>query len=55
MVDRVDTTMSVWTGSTLACAQCHDHKYDPFSQQEFFELFAWLQICRGQAMEQMPW
>ena len=40
VVDRVDTTMSVWTGSTLGCAQCHDHKYDPFSQREFFELFA---------------
>ncbi len=40
VVDRVDTTMSVWMGSTLGCAQCHDHKYDPFSQQEFFELFA---------------
>ncbi len=40
VVDRVDTTMSVWMGSTLGCAQCHDHKYDPFSQREFFELFA---------------
>lgn len=40
VVDRVDTTMSVWMGSTLGCAQCHDHKYDPFSQKEFFELFA---------------
>ena len=40
VVDRVDTTMSVWMGSTLGCAQCHDHKYDPFTQQEFFELFA---------------
>jgi hypothetical protein len=40
VVDRVDTTMSVWMGSTLGCAQCHDHKYDPFSQREFFQLFA---------------
>jgi hypothetical protein len=40
VIDRVDTTMSVWMGSTLGCAQCHDHKYDPFSQKEFFELFA---------------
>jgi len=40
VVDRVDTTMQVWMGSTLGCAQCHDHKYDPFSQKEFFELFA---------------
>ena len=40
VVDRVDTTMQVWMGSTLGCAQCHDHKYDPFSQADFFELFA---------------
>ncbi|MCU0867798.1 MAG: DUF1549 and DUF1553 domain-containing protein [Planctomycetes bacterium] len=40
VVDRVDTTMQVWMGSTLGCAQCHDHKYDPFSQREFFALFA---------------
>ena len=40
VVDRVDTTMSVWMGSTLGCAQCHDHKYDPFAQREFFQLFA---------------
>ena len=40
VVDRVDTTMQVWMGSTLGCAQCHDHKYDPFSQKEFFQLFA---------------
>jgi len=38
--DRVDTTMSVWMGTTMACAQCHDHKYDPFSQREYFGLFA---------------
>ncbi len=40
VVDRVDTTLSVWMGSTLGCAQCHDHKYDPFTQREFFELYA---------------
>ena len=40
VVDRVNTTMAVWMGTTIACAQCHDHKYDPLSQQEFFQLFA---------------
>jgi hypothetical protein len=40
VVDRVDTTMAVWMGSTLGCAQCHDHKYDPFTQREFFQLYA---------------
>jgi hypothetical protein len=32
--------MAVWMGATMACAQCHDHKYDPFTQQEYFRLFA---------------
>jgi mono/diheme cytochrome c family protein len=40
VVDRVNTTMAVWMGTTIACAQCHDHKYDPISQAEFFRFFA---------------
>ncbi|WP_254507636.1 DUF1553 domain-containing protein [Anatilimnocola floriformis] len=40
VVDRVNTTMAVWMGTTIACAQCHTHKYDPLSQKEFFGLFA---------------
>ncbi|MDB5348846.1 MAG: type protein [Planctomycetota bacterium] len=40
VVDRVNTTMSVWMGTTIACAQCHDHKYDPLSQEEYFRLYA---------------
>jgi hypothetical protein len=40
IVDRVNTTMSVWMGTTMACAQCHDHKYDPITQKEYFQLFA---------------
>jgi hypothetical protein len=42
VVDRVNTTMEVWMGTTMACAQCHDHKYDPFTQREYYELFAFL-------------
>jgi Protein of unknown function (DUF1553)/Protein of unknown function (DUF1549)/Planctomycete cytochrome C len=40
VIDRVNTTMAVWMGSTIACAQCHDHKYDPITQQEYFRFFA---------------
>ncbi len=38
--DRVDTTATVWLGSTIGCAQCHDHKYDPFRQSEYYQLYA---------------
>ncbi|HEV3486678.1 MAG TPA: DUF1549 domain-containing protein, partial [Vicinamibacterales bacterium] len=40
LVDRVNTTATVWLGSTLACAQCHNHKYDPFSQKDYFRMMA---------------
>lgn len=40
MVDRVNTTATIWLGSTIGCAQCHNHKYDPFSTREYYELFA---------------
>ncbi|MGI9456262.1 MAG: DUF1549 domain-containing protein, partial [Aeoliella sp.] len=40
IVDRVNTTMAVWMGTTAACAQCHNHKFDPITQEEYFELFA---------------
>ena len=40
VIDRVNTTATVWLGSTLECAQCHDHKYDPFSQKEYYQFFA---------------
>lgn len=40
VVDRVNTLGTVWLGTTLACAQCHHHKYDPLSIREYYELFA---------------
>ena len=40
IVDRVNTTMAVWMGTTMACAQCHSHKYDPISQEEYFKFAA---------------
>lgn len=40
VVDRVNTTYAVWMGTTMACAQCHSHKYDPLTQEEYFQSFA---------------
>ena len=38
--DRVNTTAAVWLGTTMECAQCHNHKYDPFTQRDYYRLFA---------------
>ena len=40
VVDRVATTGVTWFGLTIACAQCHDHKYDPVTQRDFYQLYA---------------
>ncbi|MCH8979171.1 MAG: PSD1 domain-containing protein [Armatimonadetes bacterium] len=40
LVDRVGTTGTVWLGATLECAQCHDHKFDPFSSEDFYRFLA---------------
>lgn len=40
VLDRVDTTATTWLALTMACAQCHSHKYDPISHDEYFQFFA---------------
>ncbi len=40
VIDRVNTTGTVFLGLTIGCAQCHDHKYDPISQRDYYRLFA---------------
>ncbi|MEM8669168.1 MAG: PSD1 and planctomycete cytochrome C domain-containing protein [Planctomycetota bacterium] len=40
VIDRVNTTGTVWLGLTLGCVQCHDHKFDPISQKDYYSLFA---------------
>lgn len=46
VMDRVNTTGKVWLGLTVGCAQCHDHKYDPFTQREYYRLFAFFNSDR---------
>lgn len=41
LFDRVDTTATTWLGVTMACARCHDHKYDPFTQRDYYSLMAY--------------
>jgi hypothetical protein len=41
IVDRVNTTATVFLGTTMECAQCHDHKYDPFTQTDYYQFFAY--------------
>jgi len=53
VVDRVETTCTVFLGLTMGCARCHNHKYDPFSQREFYQLFAYFNNIpeNGRAMK----
>lgn len=51
VMDRVNTIGAVYLGLTLSCARCHDHKYDPVSQREYFSLFAFLNNDDEQTLE----
>src|SRR5262249_15107440 len=41
IADRIDTTATTWMGLTLRCAQCHDHKYDPITQKDYYRFYAY--------------
>jgi Protein of unknown function (DUF1553)/Protein of unknown function (DUF1549)/Planctomycete cytochrome C len=45
VIDRVNTTGTAFLGLTVGCCQCHDHKYDPISQREYYQLFAFFNNC----------
>jgi hypothetical protein len=54
LVDRVNTTMEVWMGTTMGCCQCHSHKFDPFTQKEFYQLFAFFNGTADQGRSNEP-
>ncbi|MCP4847488.1 MAG: DUF1553 domain-containing protein [Verrucomicrobiaceae bacterium] len=51
VVDRVQTTANVWMGMTMECAQCHDHKYDPITQREYYQMFAYFNNTTDPGMQ----
>jgi len=51
VVDQVDTNGTVFLGLTIACARCHDHKFDPITQKEYYQLFAFFNNIDGPALD----
>lgn len=41
VMDRLETTATIWLGATIGCCRCHDHKFDPFTQKEYYQLYAY--------------
>ena len=54
VLDRVRTTATTWMGLTIGCAQCHEHKYDPVSQEEFYSFFANFNSVTDKGVENRP-
>ena len=50
-IDRVKTTSMVWLGLTMECCQCHDHKYDPFTQREYYQFYAFFNQASDKGMQ----
>ncbi len=50
-VDRVKTTSTLWLGLTMECAQCHDHKYDPISHEDYYRFYAFFNVSSDGGMQ----
>ena len=51
VVDRVETTANAWMATTLGCARCHSHKYDPITQKEFYQFFAFFNTISEEGLD----
>jgi hypothetical protein len=51
VIDRVDTTSTVWLGLTMGCARCHDHKYDPVTAKDFYSMYAFFNNVAEQGVD----
>jgi hypothetical protein len=54
VLDRVNTTGAVWLGTTMECCQCHDHKYDPFTMRDYYQLYAFFNSTEMEADRTNP-
>ncbi|MBS0211227.1 MAG: DUF1553 domain-containing protein [Planctomycetes bacterium] len=54
VVDRVDTTAAVWLGLTFGCARCHDHKYDPITQEDYYRVLAFFNNVKEKGLIKDP-
>jgi hypothetical protein len=53
VADRVETTSNVWLSMTMGCARCHDHKYDPIKQADFYKFFAFFNTVNEKGLDGM--
>ncbi len=54
VMDRVDATATTWLGTTMACAQCHDHKYEPISQRDYYRFYAFFNQSQDNGRDRDP-